>query len=268
MPNYRRFLEPGAMYFFTVVTADRVPALSRTGSRSIARDVPAGGSATPRPFRVTAIVLLPDHLHMVWSLPCGDCDYSTRIAAMKAAFSRAWLDRGGTERPITKDQTRQRRRGIWQSRFLEHMIRDEDDLEAHVNYIHCNPVKHGWALRPADWRFSSFLRYVRAEITRLTGEERPNPWCFAESTRRFWNEPGYPAAALGLPRLRRPATELGRRGFGRLKPALRDWWARTGDSLGPFGTGPLAGSPETVVPTDATSRPVRTCVEKELTGAG
>src|SRR5262249_2992610 len=109
----------------------------------------------------TAIVLLPYHLHMVWSLPRGDSDYPTRIGAMKAAFSRAWLERGGVERPVTRDQARQRRRGIGQPRFLEHMIRDQQDLESHVNYIHYNPVKHGWASSPAEWPYSSFLRFVR-----------------------------------------------------------------------------------------------------------
>lgn len=160
MSNYRRFLEPGAMYFFTIVTANRVPLFHEPEAGRLLGTCLREVRRT-RPFRVTAIVLLPDHLHMIWSLPRGDCDYSTRIATMKAAFSRAWLDAGGTEQPITKDQARQRRRGIWQSRFLEHMIRDEDDLEAHVNYIHYNPVKHGWVLRPADWPYSSFLRYVR-----------------------------------------------------------------------------------------------------------
>src|SRR5947209_2429375 len=96
MPNYRRFLEPGATYFFTIVTADRVPLFREAEARqllgSCLREV-----RRHRPFVATAIVLLPDHLHMVWSLPRGDSDYSTRIGAMKAAFSRGWLERGGVE---------------------------------------------------------------------------------------------------------------------------------------------------------------------------
>lgn len=160
MPNYRRFLEPGATYFFTIVTADRVPLFHEfEASRLLGaclREVRGH-----RPFVVTAIVLLPDHLHMIWSLPRGDSDYSTRIGAMKASFSRAWLERGNGEQPVTNDQARQRRRGVWQPRFLEHMIRDEQDLGRHVDYIHYNPVKHGRVSRPADWPCSSFLRFVR-----------------------------------------------------------------------------------------------------------
>lgn len=160
MPNYRRCFVPGATYFFTLVTANRSPLF---GNAEAVRLLGNGLRAVKRtrPFTVVAAVLLPDHMHMIWSLPSCDSDFPTRIAAVKAHFTRQWLGGGGTERSVTRDQARQRRRGVWQPRYFEHMIRDEADLLAHVDYVHYNPVKHGLVARPSDWPHSSFLAYVR-----------------------------------------------------------------------------------------------------------
>ncbi len=114
------------------------------------------------PFTTVAIVLLPDHLHTVWTLPTGDADYSTRWKIIKARFTIAWLKSGHKEAAISDGYHDQRRRGIWQPRFMEHTILDELDLHNHANYIHYNPVKHRYVGNPRDWAWSSFHRYVKS----------------------------------------------------------------------------------------------------------
>jgi putative transposase len=113
-----------------------------------------------RPFRVEAIVLLPDHLHVIWTLPGGDANYPLRWSAIKGQFTRDWLAAGGVEQPLLPGRAREGRRGVWQPRFIEHTIRDEEDFCAHVDYIHYNPVKHNLVHCPKDWPWSSFARYV------------------------------------------------------------------------------------------------------------
>jgi len=100
----------------------------------------------------------------MWTLPQGDLDYSTRWAAIKANFTRRWLTAGGLEVGVTQSQMRKRERGVWQPRFMEHTIRDEEDLGNHIDYIHWNPVKHGYVTRPIDWPWSSLHRFVRDGI--------------------------------------------------------------------------------------------------------
>jgi len=107
---------------------------------------------------------LPDHLHAVWTLPVDDADFSSRWAAIKARFTRDWLDRGGEERPRTPSRVGHRNRGVWQRRFWEHVIRDEDDLQRHLNYIHYNPVKHGVARCAHAWPYSSFKKWVERDV--------------------------------------------------------------------------------------------------------
>ena len=99
---------------------------------------------------------------MMWRLPLGDVDYSTRIAAIKKRFTRAYLSGGGREAVLSPGQRRHRRRGVWQERFWEHQIRSAKDFRLHLDYIHANPVKHGLVESPADWPHSSFHRYVEA----------------------------------------------------------------------------------------------------------
>jgi putative transposase len=113
------------------------------------------------PFRTLAIVVLPDHLHCVWSLPRDDSDFSGRWRWIKGAFTEHWLSAGGTEAATSVSRIRRGEHGVWQRRFWEHQIQDEVDLERHVDYIHYNPVKHGYVARPSDWPWSSFSRHVR-----------------------------------------------------------------------------------------------------------
>ncbi|MGD8710422.1 MAG: transposase, partial [Ectothiorhodospiraceae bacterium] len=146
---------PGGSYFFTVVTNRRFPLfqapeavrLFRSSLRRVMRE---------RPFRIDAIVLLPDHLHCVWTLPTQDSDFSTRWRLVKYRFSLDWKARSN----VARSALSKREKGIWQRRFWEHAIRDEEDLRRHVDYIHYNPVKHGFVSRPGDWAWSSFSRYV------------------------------------------------------------------------------------------------------------
>jgi len=115
-------------------------------------------------MQIDAIVLLPDHLHTIWTLPRSDTNYSTRWAWIKKEFTKAWLQAGGMEQQQTLGRERDRRRGIWQPKFWEHTIADERDFERHIDYIHYNPVKHGLVSRPRDWPWSSFHRCVRRNL--------------------------------------------------------------------------------------------------------
>lgn len=154
MPNYRRERITGATYFFTVTLADR---RSRILVEEIALLRQVYVAANKRmPFKTVAICVLPDHLHAVWELPEDDRDYSLRWASIKSQFSRS-LPAMAT---VTASKIIKREKGIWQRRFWEHRIRDEDDLARHVDYIHFNPVKHGLVTQAGDWPYSSFHRYV------------------------------------------------------------------------------------------------------------
>jgi len=158
MPRYSRAFVPGGTFFFTVGLLERRRALLteyvdalREAFRAVRRT---------RPFVIDAMVVLPDHFHAVWTLPPDDADFSTRMRLIKTYFCRAIPP---TER-LSARRVAKGERGIWQRRFWEHAIRDEQDLRRHVDYIHYNPVKHGHVWRAADWPHSSFHRYVAAGI--------------------------------------------------------------------------------------------------------
>ena len=155
MSSYRRAYIAGATYFFTVNLADRKARLLIEHVGELRRAFADTREALR--FDVNAIVILPDHLHCVWTLPPGDCDFSTRWRRIKAAFSHAIAPR---ESP-SRSRTRKGEREIWQRRFWEHCIRDAEDYAAHMNYTHYNPVKHGYVKRVADWPYSSFHKCVR-----------------------------------------------------------------------------------------------------------
>ena len=151
--QYRRAFVPGGTYFFTVVTAQRRPVFCDEEAvvtlRRAFRHV-----NEKRPFTVDAMAVLPDHLHCLWTLPSADNDYPTRWRLIKT-----W---------VTKHHgaahNRQAERSIWQSRYWEHAIRNEMDYRQHVEYIHYNPVRHGYVRRPVEWPYSSFRRYVKKNI--------------------------------------------------------------------------------------------------------
>lgn len=116
------------------------------------------------PFRLEAWVVLPEHLHCIWTLPPGDSDFSTRWNLLKGNFSRS-VEKG--ER-ISCSRAKRRERGLWQRRYWEHLIRDQEDFNRHIDYIHWNPVKHGWANRVSDWPHSSFHAYVARGVYPIT----------------------------------------------------------------------------------------------------
>jgi putative transposase len=108
------------------------------------------------PFELEAIVILPDHLHAIWRVPPNDSDFSRRWRLIKAYFSKMIPH----EETISPSRSRKGERGIWQRRYWEHVIRDDLDMQRHLDYIHYNPVKHGYANSAIDWPFSSFHRYL------------------------------------------------------------------------------------------------------------
>jgi putative transposase len=159
MPDYRRAYHPGGTYFFTVVTADRARILCTPMALPILRNSIIATKAR-WPFDLVAIVVLPDHFHTIWTLPTGDADFSKRWAFLKKSFTKQWIARGGFERPISDSKRRNRRRGVWQRRFWEHLIRSEDSFRHHCDYVHYNPVHHGFATCPHAWKPSTFTRFV------------------------------------------------------------------------------------------------------------
>ena len=163
MSRYRRASVAGSSYFFTVVTYRRQPILCNDAVR-IALRTAIETVRTTRPFVIDAWVLLPDHLHCIWTLPDGDADFSTRWMTIKRAVSLACRENYRRADWVTASKLKHRESTIWQRRFWEHQIRDEDDLARHVDYIHFNPVKHGHTQHTKDWPYSTFHRYVRDKV--------------------------------------------------------------------------------------------------------
>jgi putative transposase len=158
MPNYRRTFVPGGSWFFTVNLLDRNQTLLVDQIETLRGAVAA--TRQSRAFNIDEFVVLPDHLHAVWSLPPGDSDFSTRWRLIKNRFARALPK----QEPLSAVRVARNERGIWQRRFWEHLIRDEADYARHVEYCYINPLKHGLVTRVQDWPYSSFHRDVRTGI--------------------------------------------------------------------------------------------------------
>ena len=155
--EYRRSYQPGGSFFFTLVTHRRQHLFS------IPENIDRLRNAFRRekekyPFVVEAIVILPDHLHAIWTLPEGDTQYSVRWSRIKRYFSIGCV---GATSIRSASRCRKRERPVWQRRFWEHTIRDERDWRRHMDYIHYNPVKHGYVRMPGEWPYSSFAWAVR-----------------------------------------------------------------------------------------------------------
>jgi putative transposase len=152
--QYRRAKVAGATYFITANLADRraTTLIDHVGLlREAVRRV-----KLRHPFEIDAMVVLPDHFHLLMTLPPDDANFSLRIGAIKSQFSRT---QPKTE-TIHASREAKRERGIWQRRFWEHLIRDDRDYANHVDYIHINPVKHGYVKRAADWPHSSIHLFI------------------------------------------------------------------------------------------------------------
>jgi len=152
--QYTRVTNPGASYFFTLNITNRK-------SKLLLEHIDKLRNAFTRvkskhPFKLDAIVILPDHLHAIMTLPENDANYSMRWSLIKSYFSRGIVNKES----ITNSRKSKRERGIWQRRFWEHCIRDPLDYQRHVDYIHFNPVKHGYVEKAVDWHYSSIHRYI------------------------------------------------------------------------------------------------------------
>jgi len=163
MSTYRRARIAGGTYFFTVVTHRRRPVFSMAEARTMLRDAIHEVRGL-HPFVIDAWVLLPDHLHCIWTLPPGDMDYSTRWGKIKAGFSRRARDLLYDESLLGSSRKKKRESSVRQRRFWEHTIGDERDLRRHMDYIHYNPVKHGLVENVRDWPYSTFHRLVQQGI--------------------------------------------------------------------------------------------------------
>jgi putative transposase len=162
--QYRRARSAGATYFFTIVTFQRQSIFHDSMAVDMLR-VAFRDVMVRLPFQIDAIVVLPEHIHCLWTLPEGDADFSTRWRLIKRDFTRNC--------PVEYQQARSAARlrkgekAVWQRRFWEHQIRDEADFAYHYDYIHFNPVRHGLVERPQDWPYSSFHRAVKQGYCRL-----------------------------------------------------------------------------------------------------
>ena len=158
MTDYRRNFIAGGSFFFTVNLAERRLRLltehideMRKAFRETRRD---------HPVTIDAMVILPNHLHTIWTMPDGDANFATRWRLIKSAFSRSLP----TGERISDSRVAKGERGIWQRRYWEHTIRDESDFARHIDYVHINPVKHGYVTRVGDWPYSSFHRMVKLGV--------------------------------------------------------------------------------------------------------
>ena len=171
MPDYRRAKLAGGTFFFTVVTFNRLPILTGEMARKLLHD--AWVDTRDRfPFQTEAVVLLPDHLHTIWTLPEGDANFSVRWKEIKRLFTKGYLQQIGPGEHRNESRQKRGEAAVWQRRFWEHTLRDETDLNRHLDYIHYNPVKHGLVKKAVDWPWSSFHRYVQMGFYTLDwGEE-------------------------------------------------------------------------------------------------
>nr|WP_231131325.1 transposase [Crateriforma conspicua] len=173
MPEYRRAFVTGGTYFFTVVTYQRQPTFADPTAVTLLGNV-LRQCASRWPVDAIAIVLLPDHWHSIWSLPPGDDQYSKRLGWIKKELTKRWLVAGGSDQQVSTGKQRQRRRGVWQPRFWEHTIEGEMDFQSHFDYVHWNPVKHGYVKCAKDWPHTSFHRWVKQGVY-------PDHWgCFTK----------------------------------------------------------------------------------------
>lgn len=153
MPHYRRYRAANHPRFITLVTAGRAPRLAAHWP-ALRRALQ--GVQDRHPFRIDALVVLPDHCHLILTLPEGESDCASRINQLKGAFSRQVPDFGA----VNPSHQRRRERGIWQRRYWERILLEEVDYRRHFDYLHYNPVKHGYVARCRDWPYSTFHRWV------------------------------------------------------------------------------------------------------------
>lgn len=159
MSEYRRWYVPGGSYFLTPVAYQRRPLFG--AEVNIQRFRAALAKVRDElPFEIAAAVVLPDHAHFIWTMPPGDSKYSTRVGRMKVEFTKQVRPAGHCTSVASASRRKHRESDVWQRRFWEHTLQDIDDFKAHLDYIHYNPVKHGYVPCPHLWPYSSFSRWV------------------------------------------------------------------------------------------------------------
>ncbi len=158
MSRYKRNYVEGGTYFFTLNLLERHKTLLIDYIDALRESV--ASVKRKRPFYIDAWVVLPDHLHAVWTLPEGDADYSSRWREIKKSFSKN-IPPGEYLSPV---RLKKGERGIWQRRFWVHTILSDEDYRHHIDYIHLNPLKHGLVKRVRDWPYSSFHRAVKMNL--------------------------------------------------------------------------------------------------------
>jgi len=166
MPNYRRLWIPGCQYFVTMVTYGRQRLFVHEAVVGLWREA-LSQSCRENGFVVHAAVVLHDHIHMIIILSPGRNDVGRGIGRAKALFTRCYTKRY-TPAMCSKSESRYRHREeyIWQRRFYDHLIRDQRDYRLHMDYIHYNPVKHGYVKTPGEWKWSSFRLFCRKGLYR------------------------------------------------------------------------------------------------------
>jgi putative transposase len=155
--RYHRYFQPGGTFFFTVVTYNRNPIFTKRNAILLFNQS-IDHVQDKHPFINIAYCICPDHIHMIWTMPDNDTDYPMRWRLIKSHFSHHWVNTGiVSQRNIYNSS-------IWQNRYWEHFIRNELDLKNHIEYIHFNPVKHGYVEAPSQWVHSSFHNYVKRDL--------------------------------------------------------------------------------------------------------
>lgn len=183
MPDYRRVKIKGGTYFFTLVTYKRRKIFLSPKARRLFLEA-LHHERNYHWFYVLAYYILPDHIHLIWEMPKDDANYSMRIGEIKKRFSKQYIAEFGSPTEKSVKQIERSEAGLWQHRFWEHYIRDENDLFHHIDYIHYNPVKHGVVKQTKDWPNSSFFDYVQAGYYDITWGQDPttgkDPQLFGE----------------------------------------------------------------------------------------
>ena len=163
MPEYRRWFHSGGTYFFTVVTYKRRKIFCDPNARAFLREA-MGEVQSLRPFDILGVVLAPNHCHCIWKMAEDDKNFSVRWGMIKRRFTRLWLSHSSEDMAVSASRARRGERSVWQRRFWEHLIRDQEDFARHMDYIHYNPVKHGYVRCPHLWEHSSFHRLVKEGV--------------------------------------------------------------------------------------------------------
>ena len=163
MPQYRRVYIPGGTFFLTVVTYKRQPLFAEPANVAMLRSAVATVKSE-MPFQIIGAVVLPDHLHFLWTLPPSDTNYSKRLGRIKVAFTHSLRGKRSLPKNLPRSRQLRRESDVWQRRFWERTVWSEEDFQRYIEYIHYNPVKHGLVSCPHLWQYSSFHSWVRQGV--------------------------------------------------------------------------------------------------------